>query len=382
MTTLLFQNDASTTLQAGLTTASTSCTVAAGTGSVFPAPTSGQAFYLTFLDASTQQIKEIVLCTSRSGDVLQIQRAQQGTSALTWNAGDLAVQLVTAGDVANGLQPDELQKAVYTVCNGSGSNSITATLESGLTALPSILQFTVIAAAANTGNVTLTLTLGLELQSSAPVLKFGGSQLNPGDIPEAGFPIELTWVSALGAYIMTNPATSSAGSIAGGASNELLVQTAPGSTGFVLAPSVAGQVLAFVGGIIQWIAAAVTSFNGRSGAVTPQAGDYTAAQVGAVSTASVTGPNQQVLSNGFQVLPGGVIIQWGRYVPTVDVSTVAFPKIFPGQCFIVIPTGYTNDPDSSTNVQASGYQTGGPVGSFTLRAEGNERPVVWFAIGN
>lgn len=381
MTMLLFVNDASTTLQAGLTTASTSCTLAAGTGVLFPSPTAGQAFYLTFLDAATQQVKEIVLCTSRAGDVLQIERAQQNTSALTWNAGDLAVQLVTAGDMAGNLQPDVLQNAQYTVCTGAGSNSITATLDSGLTALPNVLQFTIIAAAANTGNVTLTLTIGLSSQAAAPVVKFGGSQLNPGDIPGAGFPIELTWVQALGHYVMTNPATSSAGSISGGAANELLVQSAPGSTAFVPAPTLSGQVLSFVGGIIQWIAAAVTSFNGRSGAVTPQAGDYSAAQVGAVSTASVTGTNQFINPTGFQYLPGGILLQWGRYTPFGDVSAVTFPKIFPNACFIVVPTGYTNDSGSSTNVQASGYQGVSPCGAFTLRAEGNERPVVWFAIG-
>lgn len=379
MTTLLFVNDASTTLQAGLTTAATSCVLAAGTGSLFPAPETGQAFYLTFLDAATQQIKEIVLCTSRTGDTLQIQRAQQGTFALTWNAGDLAVQLVTAGDMAGNLQPDELQGSAYTVCNGTGTNSITATLASGLTALPAALQFTVIAAAANTGNVTLTLTLGLTLQTAAPVLKFGGSQLNPGDIPEAGFPVELTWVQALGYYVMTNPATSSAGSIAGGAANDLLVQTAPGSTGFVGAPSVAGSVLSFIGGVIQWVAAAVTSWNGRSGAVVPQTGDYSPAQVGAVAASAFNSPNKSLSQPCFAVLPGGssaggdgLIIQAGtRAIANNTATAVPFPKIFPNACISVVV---------SCNNQGAALEVDGfTQASFNVRVNANQ--ISWIAVG-
>jgi hypothetical protein len=377
MTTLLFVNDASTTLQSGLTTVATSCTVAAGTGSLFPSPTAGQAFYLTFLDAATQQIKEIVLCTSRTGDVLQIQRSQQGTLALTWNAGDLVVQLVTAGDMANNLQPDELQSAGYTVCNGSGTNSITATLASGLTALPPVLQFTVIAAAANTGNVTLTLTLGLTPQAAAPVLKFGGSQLNPGDIPEAGFPVELTWVHALGCYVMTNPATSSAGSIAGGAANELLVQTAPGSTGFIGAPTTDGSVLTRVGGVIEWANAAVTSFNGRSGAVFPEPGDYSAAMVGAIAAALFNSPNQLIANPGFVTIPntgGGpsLIVQWGSRAISPNTDTYpSFPKIFPNQCSAVVVS--CNNQAAAINVD--NYT----VSNFHTRV--NATLISWIAFG-
>lgn len=372
MTTLLFANDAATTLQSGISAGATTATLAAGTGALFPNPATGQAYFMTLLDASTQQVKEIVLVLSRSGDTVSMVRGQQNTLARVWNAGDLAVQLNTAGDMDGLIQPDQLQQSTYTVAAGSGANSITASLDSGLAALPAVMQFTVMAAAANTGNVTLTLTLGLTLQSAYPVLKYNGSQLNAGDIPGAGFPIEVTWVSALTCYVMTNPASGTAGSIAGGLANELLVQTAPGTTGFVAAPTVAGQVLAFVGGVLTWIVSAVTSFNGRGGAVVPQSGDYTAAQVGAVPTSAFTGANIHLAQPMFMVLPNGAIMQGGTLNVTPNNPTsVGFPKIFPNACISVVAT--CNNQTTAIGVES--ITTSG----FLVKV--NTSLVYWMAIG-
>lgn len=378
MTTLLFANDASTTLQSGISAGATTATLAAGSGSLFPNPTTGQAFYMTFLDASTQQVKEIVLVVNRTGDTISIVRGQQNTFARTWNAGDLAVQLVTAGDMGGNIQPDQLQESEFTAAQGAGTNSITATLASGLSSLPAIMQFTVIAAGANTGNVTMTMTLGLTLQPAYQVLKFGGSQLNPGDIPAAGFPIEVTWVAALGHFVMTNPTSSSAGSIAGGAANDVLIQTAPGTTGFVNAPTIAGQVLAFVGGIIQWVAAAVTSFNGRSGAVVPQTGDYTPAQVGATPASAFQAPYISEANPGYQAFPGpsgqgtGLYLQGGtRAISPNTTTAVTFPHAFPNGCISVV----VSCNNQSSSLEVDGFNTG----SFNVRV--NASQISWIAIG-
>ena len=373
MTTLLFSNDASTTLQSGVSAGATTATLAAGTGALFPNPISGQAYYTTFLDAATQQTKEIVLVTARSGDTITIVRGQQNTTARGWNAGDLAAQLVTAGDSEKMVQPDQLQAAVYTGCVAGGTvNSLTATLNSGLTSLPDLMAFTVEALGANTGAVTLTLTLGFSLQAAHPILKYGGSALNAGDIPAAGFPIELTWVASLSAFIMTNPASGTAGSIAGGAANDVLVQTAPGTTGFVPAPTIAGQVLAFVGGVIAWAAAAVTSFNGRSGAVVSQTGDYNAAQVGAVPASSSSAPYVLLANPGFRVDPSGWTHQAGTRAISPNTSTfVSFPKIFGSQCISVVV---------SCNNQGSALEVDGiTTAGFNVRVNANQ--ITWMADG-
>src|ERR1700751_5439952 len=110
---LLFANFASRTLASGINSTATIVVLSSGTGAEFPAPSAGQAFYLTLKDAATELTSEIMLCTARTGDVCTVVRGQQGTAAVAWNAGDLASQLVTAGDMAQMIQPDQLQGQIY-----------------------------------------------------------------------------------------------------------------------------------------------------------------------------------------------------------------------------------------------------------------------------
>ncbi len=376
---LLFANNAVTSLQSNINALATTVVLATGTGALFPEPGDNQAFYMTFLDAATQQTNEIVLVTNRAGDVCTIVRAQQGTSALTWNAGDVASNLDTAADMAGMVQPDILQKNTYgaTHSTGGSANSITATLESGLTALADGMTFFVQAAAENTGAVTLTLTLGTQALAAHSVKKYGGSELNAGDIPAAGFPIQLVWSATLGCYIMVNPASGVAGSVAGGAANDILIQTAPGTTGFVPAPTVAGSVLAFIGGVIAWAAAAVTQFgpagNKRSGDVTPQAGDYTAAMVGAVPATAFQSPNVQLGNPGFDVLPSGRIYQGGNLSVTPNARTVfTYPKAFPSLCSSIV---------CSSDNAASAIRVEN-LNRFTFAVTVNGNSVQWQAQGN
>ena len=66
---------------------------------MFQSPSTNQAFYLTLISASNPLTYEIVLVTARSVDTLTVVRAQQGTTATTFAAADLAQQLITAGDL-------------------------------------------------------------------------------------------------------------------------------------------------------------------------------------------------------------------------------------------------------------------------------------------
>jgi hypothetical protein len=95
--TILWSNNASTTVSGSITPTATSVALAAGTGVEFPSPTGGDYFCATFYDQATKTINEIVHVTARSGDVCTIVRAQEGTVAGTWNAGDIFANLVTAG---------------------------------------------------------------------------------------------------------------------------------------------------------------------------------------------------------------------------------------------------------------------------------------------
>ena len=101
MTILLFANQAQTTLALPVATTDTTITVAGGTGQYFPQPIAGQAFKLTLINAINSLITEICNVTNVTGDVLTVQRAQEGTVALSWQVGDFAANLVTAGTMQN-----------------------------------------------------------------------------------------------------------------------------------------------------------------------------------------------------------------------------------------------------------------------------------------
>lgn len=104
MSNVLWANDASSTLAGAITNVATTANLAVGTGVLFPNPTNGDYFCLTFRDAATGLIDEIVHVTARSGDTITMVRAQEGTSALPWSAGDLADNLITAGSLMSLLQ--------------------------------------------------------------------------------------------------------------------------------------------------------------------------------------------------------------------------------------------------------------------------------------
>lgn len=91
-------NNAVSTLSASATTGATSLTLAAGTGAKFPAVTtaSGDEFRATLIRQSDGAY-EIVRCTNRSGDVLTVQRAQEGTAALALAVGDRIEARFTKG---------------------------------------------------------------------------------------------------------------------------------------------------------------------------------------------------------------------------------------------------------------------------------------------
>lgn len=85
MSFLRVTNNAGSTLAAGITNTATSLTVAAGHGARFPTTN----FHVTIGD-------EIVLCTTRSGDVFTIVRAREGTTATAHSAGASVELRVTA----------------------------------------------------------------------------------------------------------------------------------------------------------------------------------------------------------------------------------------------------------------------------------------------
>ena len=127
---VLFSNNASTTLSAGVGDSATSITVA--DGSVFPAISGSDYVYLTLEVDSDPTLKEIVKCTARSGNTLTIVRAQDGTSARTFSTADKCeLRLTAAGlnDVATQADTD----TTYSVGDGGlTQNNFTDALKTKL----------------------------------------------------------------------------------------------------------------------------------------------------------------------------------------------------------------------------------------------------------
>ena len=91
-----FKNNAATTLASPIGEGALSLSVATGTGSLFPTLGVGDYFYCTLIDNSAQ--KEIVKVTARATDTFTIVRAQEGTSALSFVAGNgVELRLTTQG---------------------------------------------------------------------------------------------------------------------------------------------------------------------------------------------------------------------------------------------------------------------------------------------
>lgn len=109
---ILWANDATTTLAAPITNVAVTATLATGSGALFPAPGAGQYFVATFVDTATGLLNEIVHVTNVTGDIVTIVRAQEGTTALNWNANDLFSNLVTAGTMSAFTQYAALAQSI------------------------------------------------------------------------------------------------------------------------------------------------------------------------------------------------------------------------------------------------------------------------------
>lgn len=94
---LKLSNNADGLLAMAISNSATSLTLRAGHGSRFPALGSGDWFPITVVRASDPSQFEIMRCTARTLDTLTVERAQEGTSAITFDAGDVVSLRLTSG---------------------------------------------------------------------------------------------------------------------------------------------------------------------------------------------------------------------------------------------------------------------------------------------
>ena len=90
----LFSNNASSTLVSSVSAIDTVLSLAPGSGSAFPYPSTNQYFLATI---DSEDFLEVVKCTSRLGDTLTVVRAQEGTTSYPFPSGTLVQVRVTKG---------------------------------------------------------------------------------------------------------------------------------------------------------------------------------------------------------------------------------------------------------------------------------------------
>ena len=92
----LFTNNAASGLVYPISSTDTALYLNGGSGALFPQPTGGNYFIVTLISQLTGNM-EIVKCTTRSGDVLTVVRAQEGTTAQSFATGDGVQLRITSG---------------------------------------------------------------------------------------------------------------------------------------------------------------------------------------------------------------------------------------------------------------------------------------------
>lgn len=94
-TIFVFADNATSTLASGIVAADTALTVSSGDGAKFPSISAGHAAMVTLEDVSGNI--EIVQASARTGDVLTVTRAQEGTTAIDFASGSRVEMRVTKG---------------------------------------------------------------------------------------------------------------------------------------------------------------------------------------------------------------------------------------------------------------------------------------------
>lgn len=133
-----YANNVHGTLGANVGTGDTTITLGSGQGASFSSPIAGDFYRLTLIRADLS-VREIVYVTARSGDVLTVTRAQEGTTASTFSTGDRVRQRPTAG-MLQALEAQLAFEDLYSYHAGGFSNALAewgvSINESGTTSTP------------------------------------------------------------------------------------------------------------------------------------------------------------------------------------------------------------------------------------------------------
>lgn len=351
---LLFTNNAVTTVAAPVTSGATSMSVAAGTGVQFPTLGAGQYFRGTFVKSGDSTIFEIVKVTAHAGDVFTIVRSQESTSARSWSTGDSFTLLPTAADLSEFTQADDLQAAAGGYAPDTGSvNAYTVALAPVIAAHVTGMPIRWKALHGNTSTSTFNDGAGV-----APLRLADGTDLVSGNIVAGGIYIA-TWD---GTKFQFSPLENFnflqiAGQVANGQVPLSAVQQFQASlsigwgqlTGVKNADQVQGAgpfVTNTPNSLVQRDGSGTIQSPALSGIPTaPTAAPGTSTSQ--IATTAFVNQGALPSGTGYQVLPSGIVLEWGS-IHVGDVASppsgfVSFPYTFQSACFTVYTSALDNN---------------------------------------
>jgi hypothetical protein len=172
----LFTNNAGSTFANPVDMAATTVTLVGGGGALFPQPTGGDYFMVTFITVNGTQL-EICKCTARAGDTLTVVRAQEGTGAQNFQVGDQCQLRITASTMnylVGGGSDNVKNITAGTGISATGTGTVTIA-NTGVTGITAGSNITV---SGSTGNVTVNATVPSSVSSlvttNFSILESGG----------------------------------------------------------------------------------------------------------------------------------------------------------------------------------------------------------------
>lgn len=333
--TQIFANNAQSTVASMVSPSDTTIQVASGEGALFPSPSGGDYFRVTLTQAGTESSWEIVTCTSRSGDVLTVDRAQEGTGAATWAVGSKVELRLTAGV----LWPPAL-----------GGTGVANAPESTITisgAFPSTLTLT--------GVTSITLPTSGTLATTAQLPAGADPTGNIGFTATAGSAATLMRSDATPA-LSTTLVTPGASSFSMSTASDLGAPTPRGNITFTT-----GANDSFPGSSLEIGGAGVAA-----GLLNATAGGAMALTAGTSATLSalditleggndtrINAVNGMFLTSGANVLVEANQIEW-NITTSASITTASLSMTVDGDTFISIAGNLFDTIDGSANVDVVG----------------------------
>jgi hypothetical protein len=170
----LFTNNAGSTFANPVDMSATTVTLVGGGGALFPQPTGGDYFMVTFITVNGTQL-EICKCTARAGDTLTVVRGQEGTGAQNFQIGDqcqLRITASTMNTIVSSIGTDNVKNITAgTGISATGTGTVTIA-NTGVTGITAGSNITV---SGSTGNVTVNATVPSSLvTTNFSILESGG----------------------------------------------------------------------------------------------------------------------------------------------------------------------------------------------------------------